>query len=63
MTRYDYPDPGQDSDYCDGLSDESTNERCFWCSQLFAEDSRGGYYPYCGPQCAISAERDSEEDN
>ena len=63
MSCYDYPDPGQNSDYCGGISDELTSERCLWCGNNFNDYDANEFSPYCCNDCAIAAERDSEEDN
>lgn len=64
MGRYDYSDPGTDSDYCDGLSaddsePEESNEpyRCIWCEcLLYATDT-----DYCSALCANFALQDSND--
>ena len=59
MSRYDYPDPGQDRDYCDGLSaDEPDAPLCLWCNEPLPADQTD----YCSALCAYYAERDNQED-
>lgn len=56
MSRYDYPDPGRDPDYCDDLSVETAY--CLWCSAEVPSYEPG---PYCSGLCAAQADRDNEE--
>ena len=57
-SRYDYPDPGTDAAYCDGLT-LPVPDWCLYCNQPYEELT---HYPYCGADCALQAEIDSEED-
>ena len=61
MSKYDYPDPGQDPAYCDGLADDDpppTCETCAWCDDPYAGRAE---YPYCSTLCAVQAEVDTSE--
>jgi hypothetical protein len=69
MSRYDYPDPGLDSSYCDGLSTDGPDDngtypddhepyRCFWCDRLLSVSDASDY---CSALCANYALVDSEE--
>ena len=69
MGRYDYPDPGTDPAYCDGLSidwrDEIDEHVCVYCGGPLParvrdawEDPTGNIY--CSHECVINAERESE---
>ena len=57
MSRYDYPDPGQDPAYCDGLvaEDPIDMDVCAWCNEPYTNRE---YYPYCSSPCGLYAERD-----
>ncbi len=59
MSRYDYRDPGQDSEYCDGLAPEI--ETCDYCGRELPHHQ--AHYPYCSHACSIDAQTDSTEDN
>jgi len=53
-SRFDYPDPGEDPEYCAGL--EAKDEQpslCLWCSTPYMSPMYG---PYCSRLCAIDAE-------
>ena len=58
-SKYDYPDPGTAHAYCDGLSAHE-EDPCLWCGGEC--DAGSPYLPYCGPDCAWAAERESTED-
>ena len=62
MSKYDYPDPGQDPAYCDGLAaDDPPDELgiCAWCNEPYPGRAE---YPYCSTRCAVQAECESQED-
>ena len=55
-SKYDYPDPGQDPAYCNGLTPELGDlDVCHWCNESYTNRE---YYPYCSSQCGLYAERD-----
>ena len=70
MSRYDYPDPGQDPAYCDGLAADDDLEieagplddrgrgegYCLWCGVPLTN----AVSDYCSSLCAVAAEVDSE---
>lgn len=60
-SKFEYPDPGTDPAYCDGLTafDDDAPEppRCLWCGEPI-DDA----YAYCSALCACYAERDSFEE-
>ena len=60
MSKYDYPDPGLDPDYCNGLSPDPIDSEptCLWCGEPLPVDQTD----YCSAYCANLAELDSEED-
>ena len=60
MPKYDYPDPGQDPAYCDGLVAEDPIDMyvCCWCHETYASWE---YYPYCSSSCELYAEMDAVE--
>ncbi len=59
-SRYDYPDPGTDPAYCDGLApDDDTLEICLWCGEWHNVNPNA--WPYCSTLCAARAAVDSEE--
>ena len=60
MSRYDYPDPGQDAEYCDGLAPEPDElDFCIWCNaRLWTPE----HYPYCSALCGVMAVNDDRED-
>ena len=59
-SRYDYPDPGQDPAYCDGLAADAPvdMDMCAWCGQPYSDRAE---YPYCSTLCAVLAELDTLE--
>lgn len=66
-SRYDYPDPGQDPEYCNGLAPEPEEwygEVCEWCSEPLPHVRDvvviDEYWPYCSSLCATQAAADSE---
>ena len=66
-SKYDYPDPGSDPEYCDGLAADDWRDGglsvCLWCGQEFIYDiPEERDYPYCSPLCATQASVDSQED-
>lgn len=62
-SRYDYPDPGSDPEYCNDLtSDEGNEDFCLWCNAWFnLIPPQGASWPYCSPLCAAQAAVDSED--
>lgn len=62
--KFDYPDPGLDPEYCNGLSNlDDPGFCCAWCSEGFSDCLPAGeYYPYCSLGCSIAAERESQEE-
>ena len=63
MSKFDYPDPGQDPAYCNALTpepDEPDVEVCAWCSEPLWDNRE--WHPYCSSPCALYAELDSVED-
>lgn len=60
MSRFDYPDPGIDPDYCNGLSDPPVEPYgCAMCGQIVSDDEK--FFPYCSAECVSAAERDNTE--
>jgi hypothetical protein len=57
MGKFDYPDPGTDSAYCDNHSEPPVEFNCSWCGKTETDDT---YWPYCDPRCAMRAEQDDE---
>ena len=69
-SRYDYPDPGQDPAYCEGLAAEDEldieagglDDRgrgagyCLWCGVPLTSAASD----YCSSLCAVAAEQDSQ---
>jgi hypothetical protein len=48
-SKLDYPDPGQDPEYCNGLTPKpEILYDCAWC-EMPCED--GEFAPFCGPTC------------
>lgn len=60
MNRYDYPDPGLDAAYCDGLAPEYDGPTCIYCGEPLYEAEDSLYCPWAS--CAVLAELDSMED-
>ena len=60
MSRYDYPDPGQDPDYCDGLSDDPEALLCLWCNEPLPSDAIANHDWYCSALCALYAEQEGD---
>ena len=63
MSRYDYPDPGTDPAYCDGLSpddDAPIDPTCIYCGATI--DYLDNHEPYCSALCACYADLDNRED-
>ena len=57
MSTFDYPDPGMDPAYCDGLEAEpDESNACVWCNELYTDQTS---YPYCSAACAVRADSDS----
>ena len=53
-SRYDYPDPGQDPEYCDGLQAEDPEPvYCIWCGGVCGDPQND---PYCSWICSLDAE-------
>ncbi len=62
MSRYNYPDPGTDPAYCDGLApDEPLDDpTCIYCGAVI--DYLDNNEPYCSALCACYADFDNRED-
>ena len=70
MSKYDYRDPAQSPEYCDGLAADGTMDAlaetddptdcdmCAWCVQPYTDRAE---YPYCSTLCAVQAEIDEGE--
>lgn len=67
-SRFDYPDPGTDPEYCNALAPEPEDTEpevyelsadtavCAWCGERLYDDN---FTPFCSSLCAIRAELDS----
>lgn len=60
MSTFDYPDPGTDDTYCNGLSEPPDGPQCRYCGDpmplAYAHEA------YCSSLCASYAEHDECED-
>ena len=65
MSSYDYPDPGTDPAYCNGLAAKGkdslddcgrVDRYCLWCGFMLWASSNSDY---CSLECVIRAELDS----
>ena len=65
MSRFDYPDPGTDPAYCDGLSDPpEPPDICDNCNDAAADIySAGGRFVFCSDQCRREWELSCDEEN
>ena len=55
MSKYDYRDPAQSSEYCDGLG-RTLCQRCLSCECDYLELPYPlSYWPYCSRRCELSS--------
>ena len=56
MSKYDYRDPAQSSEYCDGLGrlGRTPRQRCLSCECDYLEPPYPlSYWPYCSRRCEL----------